>query len=110
MADRLPKLNKEVQRIVSEVLHAEVDVPAGVLITVTRVDITPNLRAARVWLSIFPLEQAEMMLALLDKHKYLLQGAFQNEIRMKPVPRLIFKHDTGPVYADHIERVFNELE
>jgi ribosome-binding factor A len=109
MTDRLPKLNKEIQRLVGEVIRLEVDVPAGVLVTVTRADVTPNLRAAHIWLSVFPLEQTEAMFELLTKSLYVMQGAFQKKLRVNPTPRLVLKHDTGAVHADKIDRVLKEL-
>jgi ribosome-binding factor A len=110
VASRHNKLRKHIQRTLGEILHQEGDIPAGVLVTISNVEVTPNLHSAAIWLYIFPLERAEETLGLLKKQMYDLQGSFNRAVRMQPLPRLIFKIDHGASYAQHIDDQLEHLK
>lgn len=109
MPHRLPQVNKELQRAFGEALQKEADLPAGVLVTVTRVETKPNLRSARVWLSIFPLEQAAPVLQHVQSQLYHVQGFVNQKLRLNPPPRIILRHDTGSIHAEKIEKTIQRL-
>lgn len=109
MSRRLEKVNKHLQRICAEVLLTEASVSLDVLVTVSRVDTTPNLRSAEVWLYVLPLEKGPATLKSLQSQLYDLQGAVNRKLDMHPLPRLILRLDHGAAHAEKIEQRFNEL-
>jgi ribosome-binding factor A len=110
MSRRLQKVNNLLQQVIGELLLSEVHVPADVLVTVARVDTTPNLRSATVWLYVMPLEQAEVVLQELNQQLYHLQGAFNREVSMRPLPRLRLALDRGAAHAEDVERRLRDLK
>jgi len=110
MADRLPKLNKHLQRTLAEVLQTEADISPNVLVTVTRAEVTPNLRSVKMWLSFFPLDEAKKTLDKLEAQIYDIQGAFNRKLEMRPLPRLKLLIDYGPEHAQKMEGVFKKLD
>lgn len=110
MSRRLEKVNKHLQRICAEVLLIEASLPPNVLVTVARVNATPNLRSADVWLYVLPLEQGPTTLKELRKQLYDLQGAVNRKLDMRPLPRLILRLDRGAAHAEKIEQRLHELE
>lgn len=109
MKPRLIKINKNIQRVFGEVLQREADLPADVLVTIARVDTTPNLRSATIWLYIFPLEQGESIVTQLKSQLYDLQGALNRNLHLRPLPRVRLRLDTGAAYAATIERTISKL-
>lgn len=109
MSHRLAKINKHIQRTFGEILQRQADLPADVLVTIARADTTANLRSTTIWLYIFPLERGEAILAALKAQIYDLQGSFNRNIHMRPLPRLVLRLDTGAAYADTITRKIDEL-
>ncbi len=109
VSERILKINKHVQRTVSEILAESGDIPRGVLVTISRVDTTPNLRFSKVWLYINPGTRAQETLDSLKKQMYDIQGEFNRAMHLHPLPRLSFGHDSGLDYADTINKKLDEL-
>jgi ribosome-binding factor A len=107
---KMDKVNKRLQRLVGEIIHKEADVPADVLVTVSRVATTHNLRGAEVWLSIYPTDQAESVVENLRGQLYELQGFLNRALDAKVVPRIRFTVDYGADHAATIERRFQQLK
>lgn len=109
MARRLAQVNKQLQRVVAEILQREADLPGDVMVTVSRVEARPNLRSAVVWLYISPLGQAEDVLDQLKQQAYEIQKLVNRALAMRPIPRISFRIDYGADHADTIARRLEEL-
>lgn len=109
MSHRVAKVNKEIQRLLGEIILQEVDIPAGTLVTIVQVETAPKLTSALVWLSIFPIEQSAAVMEILQTNLYQLQKSLYRQLRLYPRPRLTLKLDQGGAHADKIERVLRQL-
>lgn len=107
---RLRQINKTIQRTFGAVVLREAEVPPDVLVTISRVETTANLKSAQVWLSVFPAEKAAAIITALQAQLYALQGALNQKLRMYPLPRLILRPDHGALHAATIERRLKKLE
>jgi ribosome-binding factor A len=93
------RVNTAVRVVLSARLAEGLKDPRIGFVTVTAVEITPDLRHARVFVSVLGSEQERReTLAGLDSAHGLLQGAIARELRMKRTPTLEF------VYDDSIDR------
>ncbi len=110
MSKRIEKINRHLQRTVGDILLKEADLPLGVLVTISNVDTTPNLRFSDIWLYISPEDKAAETLEMLKKQMYDIQGALNRALEFRPLPRIRFRHDKGLEYADTINKKLNELE
>lgn len=88
----------------------EAELPPGVLVTISRVDTTPNLRYSDIWLYINPESHAEEVLEKLQGQMYDIQGSLNRALHLRPLPRIRFKYDAGGEYADTINQKLNELK
>ena len=109
MSQRIEKINSLIQKHISEILTKDLSLKLGVFLTVAKVDTTPDLRYTRIFLSIFPEKETNYVVETLKKEKYMLQGALNKKLHMKPLPKLVFKIDTTEIEADKIERILREL-
>jgi ribosome-binding factor A len=83
----------------------------GIIITISSVDVTPDLKNAHIFLSV--LEHAlsqESILALLNKKRYEWQGTIAHRLQLKYTPRLIFKFDSSLERGDRVMQILNELD
>lgn len=103
-------MNKHLQRVIGEIILEEADVPRDVLVTVARVETTPNLASAQVYLYIYPTDQAEAVAEHLRKQLYELQGFLNRTLDSRVVPRIRFTVDYGADHAEKIERRIIELQ
>ena len=86
---RLDKLAEEIKREISAILTEEVKDPRISMVSVTRVEVSNDLGAARVMLSILGDEkkQAETMQAL-EKARGFIRTELSNRIRLRQTPEI----------------------
>jgi ribosome-binding factor A len=109
MPSRLNRVNELIRTTVAEIIAREVELPLGNFVTVVKVDTTRDLRYARVFVSVFPEKKFGKTLELLRKSLYLIQGALNKKLHMKPLPRIEFVADKTEAEADKIEKILKEL-
>ncbi len=79
------------------------------LITITRVEMSPDLKTAHIYLSIFGAEQSETILELLDRKKGYLRKSIASKVKLKYNPLLIFSFDQSPDYEAKIDRLIENI-
>ena len=82
----------------------------GQLATVTRVEITPDLGQARIFLSVFPSPEKKNFENTLESHGSHIRHELGNRIRhqLRAVPELNFFLDDSLDYIDNIDRLLND--
>ena len=109
MSQRMEKVQKLARRALGEAIHDLKDPRIG-FATVTAVKITPDLRHARVLVSVMGTdeEQAETMKGLASAKSHL-RGELGRQVRMKYLPELTFELDHRAEEAQHLEELFRKL-
>lgn len=110
MASRVAKVESLIQQIVAAGMLEYVDRQAAAIVTVTRVDASPDLRHATIWLGVLgsePVRQAAYVKVLEAKAD--LQRVVARRSTTKFVPHLTFKLDTGGEYAAEIDQLLRRL-
>ena len=104
------RVNEAVREVLSARLAEGLKDPRIGFVTVTSVETSPDLSAARVWVSVLgdPAEQ-EAALAGLRSSRGLLQAHVATELRMKRTPTLTFVHDDTPERGMRIERLIADV-
>jgi len=102
---RTARVNHVVQEVVADELERIDDDSLG-LLTVTGVDVDPDLRHATVWLSSLS-KEADGALA---KHRVRLQSAIGRQMRMKRTPELRFRADPAVESGQRVEDILRGLE
>ncbi len=108
MTTRQEKVNSLIQREISSYLLTEGWEGISGLLTITRVEVSPDLGQAKVFFSVVG-QDSEEVLAVLQKHLYQIQGRLLERLRMKTVPRVTFLVDQSGEYAQHIGKLLHEL-
>jgi ribosome-binding factor A len=92
--DRMRRVNEAVKEVLSARLAGGLKDPRIGFVTVTAVETSPDLRHARVFVSVLGGdEEREDSLAGLASAHGILQGAVAEELRMKRTPTLEFAYD-----------------
>jgi ribosome-binding factor A len=115
MKQRTERLGLEIQAIVAELLaRGEVKDPrvrnAG-LVTITRVQVTGDLRDARVAFAVYgaaepELERVRAGLAAASGH---LRRALGRKLRVRTTPSLTFEIDHAIDHAFHVDAILKEI-
>jgi len=98
-SDRMRRVNEAVKEVLSARLAEGLKDPRIGFVTVTAVETSPDLRRARVFVSVLgDASERDRTLAGLASSHGLLQAEIARELRMKRTPTLQF------VYDESIER------
>ena len=93
-AARMRRVNEAVREVVSAHIAADLRDPRIGFVTVTAVDTSPDLRQARVYVTVLGEdERRESALAGLESARGYLQDQVGSELRMKRTPTLSFSYD-----------------
>jgi ribosome-binding factor A len=105
---------EKVQRLAREVLGEEIQNlkdPRLGFVTVTAVRVTPDLRHARVFVSVLGSddEKASTMAALKSATP-VLRTELGHQVRMKYTPELVFELDTMADEAQRLQEILHRIE
>jgi ribosome-binding factor A len=109
---RLLRINESIRETLSTVIAAEgLKDPRVGFVTVTGVETTPDLRHAKVFVSVLGREaQREATMAALEKAHGYLQARLNEQLRMKRTPQLQFVYDATLDNAMHIDKLLKQEE
>lgn len=110
MNNRIEKVNSLLEREISKIIQREIMFPEGVLATLTRVDCTPNLIEAKVYISAYPEEKSGEIFKILNKEVYSIQQQINKKLKMRPIPKIIFVIDKKEAEAGRIEELLEQLK
>ena len=80
------------------------------LVTVTRVEMTPDLLNAHVYLSVFGAADPRAFLERLEESKGYIRRTLASRVKLKYNPALFFVLDPGPEYADKIDKLIERTK
>ena len=108
MNPRIPKINQLLQEELGTILLRELELPDGVLVTVTRVDASGNLQEAKVYISVMPEARYEEVMLELKREIFNIQQTLNKKLRMRPVPRIRWAVETKTAEAQRIEELLEK--
>ena len=107
---RQNKIARLLQKELSLIFQQQTRATHGVMVSVTRVKISPDLSICTAYLSIFPSEKAEEILTNINANgksvRYELGTRVRNQLRI--VPELRFFIDDSLDYIDRIDELLNK--
>ena len=104
------RVNEAVREVVSNHIAGDLKDPRIGFVTVTGVDTSPDLRHARVYVSVLGDEsQREEAFEGLASAAGFLQSQVGAELRMKRTPTLEFLHDPSIDHGMRMERLISEV-
>jgi ribosome-binding factor A len=91
---RMRRINEMLREVIGAAITTDLNDPRIGFVTVTSVETTPDLRAARVYVSVLGNEEErEATLAGLASSHGVIQARIARETRMKRTPTLTFHYD-----------------
>ncbi|HEX6702214.1 MAG TPA: 30S ribosome-binding factor RbfA [Gaiellaceae bacterium] len=109
MTGRMRRVNESLKEVLSEGIGELKDPRIG-FVTVTGVKASPDLRQARVFVSVLGSERKrEASLAGLTAAHGVLQARIARELRMKRTPQLAFEYDPSVERGVRMTQLIDEL-
>jgi ribosome-binding factor A len=108
---RMRRINEMLREVVGAAITTELSDPRIGFVTVTSVETSPDLRAAKVHVSVLGSdEEREATLEGLRSSHGVIQAKIAKETRMKRTPTLSFHYDSTVEQGVRISRLLEEEE
>ncbi len=112
MSIKTERIGSLLQMVLSKPLRkiAE-ELSPKLLLTITRVDMSGDLRYATVYVSIYGAPIApEHVLQRLQQEQRKLREYIAEHTRIRHIPELRFRHDTSAAYAERITELLKQIQ
>ncbi len=108
---RKDKVQEALKREISLIIHDELKDPRLGFVTVTGVELTPDLRYAKVFFSVLGKdEDYKKCKDALDSALGFIRRLVALRIRMRFAPEIVFKKDRSSEYSVRIQQVLDEIK
>ena len=107
---RQERVEKAIQKEVSNIIHNELNDPRLGFVTITGVELSKDLRDAKIFFSVLGKEQdCKKTKAALDSALGLIRKKIAQNIQLRFAPAIIFREDKSSEYSVRIEEVLNQI-
>ena len=112
-SQRQLRVGEELRHLISNVLHRETfydSILENNNITVTEVNVSPDLKNAKVYVMPLGGEQKLEVLESLNRIKGYIQKLISSDIKLRQIPKLSFVIDTTFEYAHNIDNILHTIK
>lgn len=108
--NRLERINEELKKEISHIISYELKNPNVTgLISVTKAKITPDLKYAKVYVSILNAKNTKETLANLKKSAGFIRSEIAKRINLRVTPELVFELDDSMEYGAKIDSILKDI-
>jgi ribosome-binding factor A len=106
---RKNRINDEVKREISEIIRSELNDPRiGAVTSVTRAEVTADLKHCKVYVSILAEDKDAVMDGLSSANGYI-RKLLAERVNLRQTPELRFIHDDAIAHGMKISRLIDEV-
>ena len=110
-SNRINRINEEIQKALSDLLRNVKDPRvSGTMISITRVETTPDLRYAKVYVSFLEEDKANEALKGLKSAGGYLRREVGNDLKLRYTPELVWALDDSITYGAKMLKLINSLD
>ena len=106
---RTQKVDELIREELSSLIRRELEIPPTVMVTMTRVDVAPDLSHADVYFTVLPDNKRGTALTYLKQNATLLRTALAKTIKIRNTPRLHFILDEKEIYSQEINSIIAKV-
>jgi len=109
MKHRLLRVNELLKRELSSIITREITFD-GALVTLNQVDVTPDLKHAHAYVSVFGKEGQAAAMEKLEENRVVLQTALAKSVTLKYTPHLVFHLDDSIERGARVFEILQQIE
>ncbi len=107
---RIDRISEELRRELDAIIREEINDPrVDGTWSITRAEVTGDLRFAKVYISVLEEDKRDSLLAALKNAKGYLRRALGKRMIIRSAPELIFVSDRNIAYGAHIAKVLADV-
>ena len=108
--NRLNRIDEEMKKEISHIISNEIKNPNVTgLISVTKVKVTPDLKYAKVYVSILNAKSTKGTLANLKKSAGFIRTELAKTMNLRVTPEIIFELDESMEYGAKIDSILKDI-
>ena len=108
--ERTDRIASEIMREAERVIREDVSDPrTECMFSITHVDVTRDLRYAKVYVSVYEEEKREPMMKALKNAAGFIRHNIGRRVQLRYTPELLFELDTTIEYGVHIASLINQV-
>ncbi len=109
--DRMKRVNEACKEALGEIVQEKIKDPRVGFVTVTRVEVSPDLKQAKVWLSVLGTdEEVDDCMRAMERAKGFMRRELGRRVRMRYTPELRLRLDRGAEVSERVQGILNRLE
>lgn len=111
MARRMERVNQLLREELSHLAQRQLKDPRlGALMTITEVDVSPDLRHARVYVSVMgEAEEQQAAIDALSAAAGFLRRGLRGRLKLRNIPELQFHHDRAMEHGSHLLTLIDQV-
>lgn len=112
MANRILKINSEIQKELSKLIAYNLKDPRleGCFVSITNVDTTNDLSYCKIKISVFPDDKKMGTFNVIKNSIPFLRKEIAKNVKLRVVPELIFSLDEGFEYQNKINNLLKDIK
>ena len=108
--ERTDRIASEIMREAERIIREDVSDPrTECMFSITHVDVTRDLRYAKVYVSVYEEEKREPMMKALKSAAGFIRHNIGRRVPLRYTPELLFELDTTIEYGVHIASLINQV-
>ena len=109
-SNRMNRVNEELKRELSNIINYEVkNSNVTGMISVTKVKTSPDLKFARISVSILNSRNMKQTLAGLKAASGFIRSRIAEKMNLRVTPELVFELDESLIYGEKIDRILEQV-
>ena len=110
-SNRINRINEEIQKELSTLLRSVKDPRVqDTMISITRVETTPDLRYTKVYVSFLQEERVKEAMAGLKSAAGFLRRQLGSNLKLRYAPEIVWAQDDSITYGAKMLKLINSLE
>jgi ribosome-binding factor A len=107
---RTQRVGEQIQRELASIIHKEVNIKIFGMVTVSGIDVSPDLTQAKVYVTILAGDETATVKHLNTKLKGRLRHALSQRLTTRITPQLEFIHDGSVEYGSHLSALIDSVQ
>ena len=108
-SNRIGRINEEIQRELAELIRSLKDPRVQTMISITRVDTTPDLRYSKIYISVLEESRSADAIKGLKSAGGWLRRELGARLQLRYTPELVFVADDSIKYGAHMFDLLSKL-
>jgi len=107
---RLDRVAEAIKQEASSIIHDELNDPRIGFATVTKVELSHDLKHAKIFVSVLGKEDTKDTFKALESAKGFVRKLLAERLQMRYTPEILFKEDKSAEYSIYISKKLDELK